>query len=287
MKQGAYGRNITTQMREDLSWQAIYILDFFEGIWRKPGAKVSVSNGWLAEAFGFSSRTVQRAIKELDDHGYITRRIIQRYVREIYPGGSVMVGTSENAVRCDGSGALDDKNRGGVRQECHGGTTEMAGGYDRGGENKTLKDKTPELKNIPESTGDSVKLPSTLGEVPEVPDIEPEAPPTTDPPPPGWKADARKFCEHTWMTEGEAQKLITKYGKDEVRAKLAEFDEKLGTIIRMPPNQRTAAQKEYLYRDHYRTIANWIRRDVAKREPTKSPPGRPKKVRTAAGWVEV
>lgn len=158
---GLFGPNISTQMREDLSWQAIYLLDLFHGIWRKPGAKLHVSNNRLAEEFGFSVSTVKRALKLLEEKGYIRREIKSHYEREILPGGCVTHGEKQEGVG-------HQRARGWVTPEPGGGSP-VDQGWLTSGPLKTYKYKTYKSKNRKRAfyakdpdTNQKVKTPSTF-----------------------------------------------------------------------------------------------------------------------------
>jgi hypothetical protein len=86
---GLYGLYITTEMRLKLSYQAIYLLDFFQGIWRSPRARVKVSNGKLSTEFGWSVGTTKRALTLLEEKGYIRRTMTSEGQRVILPGGFI------------------------------------------------------------------------------------------------------------------------------------------------------------------------------------------------------
>lgn len=113
---GIYGRNLTSEMMRELDWNSYRILDFFEGIWRKKGAKVRVSNEYLQRELEVSYGSVCRALKLLEGLGYI-RRTNTSIGRVIIPGGVIT-----------GDQGGDQERSGGVVTDDH---------------HKTYKDKNP------------------------------------------------------------------------------------------------------------------------------------------------
>lgn len=131
---GFYGRAITTEMRRKLPYQAVYILDFFQGIWRKAGAKVYVSNETLSKEFGWSIVTTKRALRRLEEQGFIIKVITDGHKRVIVPGGMIIQGKA-------GSG----ETQGGVTCD-PGGGQERPRGWVMGDPHKTYKYKTNKSK---------------------------------------------------------------------------------------------------------------------------------------------
>lgn len=148
-EQGFYGKSISTQMRKELSWQAIFLLDFFRGLWAQPRGKVWVSNKTMAKQFGWSPRTVQRALTLLEDGGYIRRHLANNCLREILPGGSIGIQEeASSATRTEGDSSVMgcDSSVIGGDSPVMGGMTDVSRGYDRPVTLKPINIKPIKLK---------------------------------------------------------------------------------------------------------------------------------------------
>lgn len=87
------------------------------------------SNAYLAKICEKTTRTVQRYLSKLEKCGYIHIEIEEQEIRKIYLTATLPI------TNCD----THDKNVMGVRQRCHGGTTEMSGEHPYYNNNHTNK----------------------------------------------------------------------------------------------------------------------------------------------------
>lgn len=71
------------------------------------GANCRATNGWLAQKFNVSTRTITRMFKELEDAGCIKVVIVNNYQRLIYPVYTVpfLLDTSTK-IECDDNGGF-------------------------------------------------------------------------------------------------------------------------------------------------------------------------------------
>lgn len=139
-KTSLYGRNITSEMRQLLSWRAVYLLDLFEGLWRSR-QPVRISNQRIAEEFQWSTGSVKRALAQLKDQGFIRVENPGFHGRRILPGGGITIDpVAEKGATADPPQDQERSSTGSA--EIQKGITDDP--Y------KTLEIKTPEIKT-PES----------------------------------------------------------------------------------------------------------------------------------------
>lgn len=145
---GLYGRNITTAMRQELSWRAVYLYDLFEGLWRSR-RPVRLSNRRIANEFGWSVGTVKRAISELSKHDYIDI-VGNTHQRQIVQPTRIVI-DSDDDVRITGDPSMDHPRSKYGSPMIH---VRITGDPHKTLEDKTLEGETGEVEGEPPPDSD-------------------------------------------------------------------------------------------------------------------------------------
>lgn len=82
----------------------------------------------------------------------------------------------------------------------------------------------------------------------------------TAPTPPGFREGTKLYGDHVWLKPEEFERLVKKFGKEAVAKKIVSLDANIANGVR----------KYTQYKNHYKTINNWLTADLGTRNGSSS-----------------
>lgn len=268
---GVFGKYISTKMRQELSWQSVYLLDFFQGLWRNPSSTIHCSNKFLQTRFGFSYGVVCRALNQLESFGYI-KRDFKTGARIILKGDQGVIVPDQDLITGDQEVIVGDR---GMITSDQGGDHQRSGGVITGDHHKTSESKNliSLIGEEPTHTQNDVEeFFEVHAETPVPPQVERKAPDLPKPIHQGRKTylspDRRLQFERQgkkpaadhpdlYFNEIEGDNILMFYMREDL-----DVDEGFLVLEHCAMNN---TEKFNQYDSHYHCMVGWVAAEVRKR----------------------